>query len=772
MAAQSVLVPLTVLLIAHRADEGLCNTLKKHLSPLLRQASIDIRLSYVSETQRSSTLADMLDQDTVVLLLISPDLLVSATCDTILSMLEEQGENEGQIIPVLLRPANWEETPLARLQYLPHDGRPVTKWSNRDEAFLTIARELKEVLQAFAPSAFQESSSTNVGHALSAEERSYHELLLRRVHDFWIAGVLEQSQQTGAHLTHNLHMKPGAFANPWQKAMQESNRPGYDLPPGTRIIDVYDEVGRELLILGDPGSGKTTLLLELARDLGERAAQDTSAPIPVYFHLSYWAEKREPIARWLADELHDRYLIPVKIARQWIKTHRLHLLLDGLDEIADAIMPACIAALNEYLSEHGLTSIALCCRLASYLDQQARLALHHAVVIEPLTEQQIDAYLASVDGSEELQAMLKQDVALRHMASSPLMLSILALAYRNRSAAKLSDGELTPALLQKRVFATYVEEMLSRRGEHPIYTEDKTEGWLAWLAWQMRKHNQPVFYPELIQPDWLSARRSRTIYYTCIALIAILTFGTACGLSILIYGYVVWFVALLGALVGGSCIEFVGARKQPVRVMSRTARKGNVAFFLSTVLWFFIALGGMISPSTKIGFIPVLLALFFILVFLVLIITVIDLSIITLLNAVRRRAPESIAPDYDFKRSIRTEVFSGLLCSFLFIGIVGMVQMLSGSKGDFASIYVLSAILGLLCGLIFGGMAAIQLKIIQRLLRDEGVMPDSYVQFLNYATERLLLRRGGGSYTFVHSLLRDYLADQYEESRREKSRQR
>lgn len=222
------------------------------------------------------------------------------------------------------------------------------------------------------------------------------------------------------------------------------------------------------------------------------------------------------------------------------------------------------------------------------------------------------------------------------------------------------------------------------------------------------------------------------------------------------------------------CIEFVGTRKLPVRVMSRTTRKGNIALFLSTVLWFFISLGGMISPTTQIGFIPVLLTLFFIIAFLFLIITVMDLSIITLLNAVRKGASENIAPDYDLKRSIRTEVFTGLLCSLLFMAIVGMVQMLSGSKGDwdFASIYVLAAIYGLLCGLIFGGMAAIQLKIIQHLLRDEGIMPANYDQFLNYATERLLLHTGGGGHKFMHGLLRDYLAEQYEEARSAKSGQR
>ena len=66
------------------------------------------------------------------------------------------------------------------------------------------------------------------------------------------------------------------------------------LPPGTQVVDVFDDMDQALLILGEPGSGKTTLLLELARDLLDRAMQDPTHPIPVVFPLSTWAESRRP----------------------------------------------------------------------------------------------------------------------------------------------------------------------------------------------------------------------------------------------------------------------------------------------------------------------------------------------------------------------------------------------------------------------------------------------------------------------------------------------
>lgn len=54
---------------------------------------------------------------------------------------------EACLIPVILRPADWSGTALGRLQALPANGKPVSNWSNRDEAFLSIARGIRQVAQ-------------------------------------------------------------------------------------------------------------------------------------------------------------------------------------------------------------------------------------------------------------------------------------------------------------------------------------------------------------------------------------------------------------------------------------------------------------------------------------------------------------------------------------------------------------------------------------------------------------------------------------------------
>ncbi|NJP06777.1 MAG: hypothetical protein HC837_14755 [Chloroflexaceae bacterium] len=73
---------------------------------------------------------------------------------------------------------------------------------------------------------------------------------------------------------------------------------------------------------------------------------------------------------------------------------------------------------------------------------------------------------------------------------------------------------------------------------------------------------------------------------------------------------------------------------------------------------------------------------------------------------------------------------------------------------------------GLLGGIIFGpavslyagGLAFVQHWVLRLIFTLSGAAPWRYVHFLDHATERILLRRVGSSYTFVHPMLLAYLA--------------
>ena len=51
------------------------------------------------------------------------------------------------MIPILVRPVDWEKAPFGHLKVLPTDGKPITLWRNRDEAFKDIVQGIGVALK-------------------------------------------------------------------------------------------------------------------------------------------------------------------------------------------------------------------------------------------------------------------------------------------------------------------------------------------------------------------------------------------------------------------------------------------------------------------------------------------------------------------------------------------------------------------------------------------------------------------------------------------------
>ena len=260
---------------------------------------------------------------------------------------------------------------------------------------------------------------------------------------FWVEGVLEQSVQHEALINLGKETKADAVEHPWEQVLELPDAAGKPLPADTRIKDVFEDVGRLLLILGEPGSGKTMTLLELARDVVDRARSDPGQPVPVVFNLSSWNEGFEALSDWLTEELKTKYLIPKRDGHRWLDGNRLLPLLDGLDEVQPDRRPACIRTINTFLEEHGTQGIAVCSRLQEYTAAPVRLKMRGAICLQPFTLRQVDHYLAQF-GSElgALWTVLQKDQALQDLARSPLMLSVMTLAYEGAAINTLAGGAI------------------------------------------------------------------------------------------------------------------------------------------------------------------------------------------------------------------------------------------------------------------------------------------------------------------------------------------
>ncbi len=596
--------------------------------------------------------------------------------------------------------------------------------------------------------------------------------LLNRVHAFWIKGVLEKSLHDATFIVPGLLEQSDVTVNPWHLVLQQPDQPPRPLPSGTSIIQVYDDANGELLILGEPGAGKTTLLLELARDLLDRAQKDDTYPMPVVFNLSSWAVKRQSLTDWFVEELNTKYQVPHKLGKLWEDDDQILPLLDGLDEVAPEHREACVDTINAYRQEHGLVSIVVCSRSTDYFVQKKRLLLHNAVVLQPLTAQQIDHYLASAVGqSAELRIALHNDLMLRELAKTPLMLTVLTQAYREQPISNLLTAE-SITMLRRRVFAAYVQRMLQRRSTEIRYSSEQTVHWLAWLAQHLIQHSQTVFYIEHIQPSWLASTRSRRLYELIVRLIVGLVVGLAVGLiDVLISGLI---VGLLSGLAIGFGIAIGDSKSnaeiQPTEIVVWSLRRvqwGLVIGLVGALLNGLIValLNGRISVISN-GLIKTLLSTLLSSLISILI-SILVLRVGSGWDSRMLDEQQRIRPNQGIWYSIRNGLIVGMVNGLGFglisgtgfgIGFGLFNGLASGLVNGLDFGLYLGLIYGLYSGLHYGGMAFIQHFALRWFLLRAGSIPWEYAHFLDYAAEQILLRKVGGGYIFTHRLLQEYFA--------------
>ncbi|MFN0171448.1 MAG: toll/interleukin-1 receptor domain-containing protein [Bryobacteraceae bacterium] len=132
---------------SHR-DEAFVDQLRRHLSPLKREGLISIQYDRDNwaGSQLDRAIHDQITSAGMFLALISSDYIDSDYCfnkELPLAM-ECRERGTATVIPVILRPCDWMNLPIATLLALPTDGVPVTSWKDRDEAFVSVAKGIRD----------------------------------------------------------------------------------------------------------------------------------------------------------------------------------------------------------------------------------------------------------------------------------------------------------------------------------------------------------------------------------------------------------------------------------------------------------------------------------------------------------------------------------------------------------------------------------------------------------------------------------------------------
>jgi len=267
---------------------------------------------------------------------------------------------------------------------------------------------------------------------------------------------------------------------------------------------------RQLVVLGEAGSGKTIAAMMLA--LGLLEDTQSTEPVPFPALMASWHPDGQRLDDWLADELTRDFPFLASdygsnAASGLIATGRVVPILDGLDEIPDALRPTAIEAVDQATGDRPLV---LTCRTSEYQDAvtASGQVLTSAVVVE-LEPVGLDDAVTFLTATEPAAARWQPvlaglpadpDAPLAQALASPLMVSLARAVYlapdttpselldasrfpdREAVERRLCDG-LVPTAYEKKPWPSEVRQ-------RPTYelTPDQARRWLTFLARHLDSH--------------------------------------------------------------------------------------------------------------------------------------------------------------------------------------------------------------------------------------------------------------------------------------------
>ena len=146
-SAKTSTSPVKLFLSYSHKDESFRSELETHLKMLQRDGLIDPWHDHkiVPGNSWNTQIEAELDAAEIILLLVSADFIASDYCweKEVETALALHDCGQATVVPILLRPCDWQTAKFSQLQGLPTGMKPISAWDDRDQAWTNVAQALR-----------------------------------------------------------------------------------------------------------------------------------------------------------------------------------------------------------------------------------------------------------------------------------------------------------------------------------------------------------------------------------------------------------------------------------------------------------------------------------------------------------------------------------------------------------------------------------------------------------------------------------------------------
>jgi hypothetical protein len=130
-------------------DQELVTDLEKQLQLFEMRGQTTVQYAHTLEEEKSARKVNsLLDIADIILLFISANYISSDYCYKELEYAWKRHEDgKSHIIPIILRPVDWRDSPIGNLYALPKYGAFVTSLPNREAALLDVAKAIRRAIK-------------------------------------------------------------------------------------------------------------------------------------------------------------------------------------------------------------------------------------------------------------------------------------------------------------------------------------------------------------------------------------------------------------------------------------------------------------------------------------------------------------------------------------------------------------------------------------------------------------------------------------------------